>query len=69
VANWPAIIWRECRHTEDETYARHLFELVADRPAGPVATAITTLAGAIYGSLLGWLVGLLRSLDQIGELV
>lgn len=53
--NWQDTLWREWRNTPDEEYARHLFELVADAPAGRVAAVGNLLLGAFYGSLVGLL--------------
>lgn len=61
--DWPDIIWREWRHTSDEAYSRHLFELVADRPVGRIAYLVEGLLGAFYGGLVGLLIGLVSPLS------
>ncbi len=62
--DWRNILWREWRHTEDEEYARHLFDLVADELVGREATLVTGVMGALYGGLAGWLINLISSLGQ-----
>ena len=47
--SWQDVLWREWRNTDDEEYARHLFELVGDEPVGKEAFVVSTVLGAIYG--------------------
>jgi hypothetical protein len=64
-SNWKKIIWREWRHTEDREYARHLFDLVVDKPVGWGVTIFTVLLGTFYGVLSGLLSSLVYGLVQI----
>jgi RNase P subunit RPR2 len=58
---WQNVIWREWRNCEDEEYAKHLFDLVADEPAGWWASATIALLGTYYGVIGGLLVGLIAT--------
>lgn len=60
---WQRIIWREWRYTEDETYARHLFDLVADERAGIQAAIFSGLKEMIYGGTIGLMISLIGGLD------
>ena len=56
---WQNIIWREWRNCEDEEYARHLFNLVADGKIGWKNKAVITLLGVLFGFLMGLLIDLM----------
>jgi RNase P subunit RPR2 len=58
---WRCIIWREWRNCQDQEYAEHLFDLVADEPAGSGSAIAMALLGAFYGILGGLLVGLIAA--------
>jgi hypothetical protein len=58
---WQNIIWREWRNCEDEEYAKHLFDLVADELAGWWAVATLMLLGVLYGAIGGLLAGLIAT--------
>ncbi|MEM7346188.1 MAG: hypothetical protein AAF485_18260 [Chloroflexota bacterium] len=64
-AAWQEILWREWRNTDDELYARHLFELVADTPINNVAIGFTVLLMTFYGILAGLLLDLLIYLSGL----
>ena len=49
ISVWKNIIWREWRHTEDEEFAQHLFELVAEEAVGwrlPASLGLLFTVGA-----------------------
>ena len=56
--HWQNIIWREWRNCEDEDYAKYLFDLIANKPAGWGAIVIMTLLGILFGVIIGALAGL-----------
>lgn len=58
---WQKIIWREWRNCDDEEYVDHLFNLVADEPAGWETTATMVFLGAVYGAIAGMLAGLIAT--------
>ena len=58
---WIDILWREWRNCEDETYARHLFELVVDTLVGAKSAPVIVLLGWLYGTPAGYLLGLIAA--------
>ena len=56
--NWKRVLWREWRHTPDQTLANALFELTADLPLGIVASLAFTALGAAVGREFGFMSGL-----------
>jgi RNase P subunit RPR2 len=54
---WQKIIWREWRNCENQEYAKHLFNLVADEPVGWMTIAPIVLLGALYGAMVRLLIG------------
>jgi hypothetical protein len=59
ISRWQDIIWQEWRHTGDEEYAQHLFELVGDEPVGKVAERVSLLLGCFHGEVAGLLLSIL----------
>ncbi len=47
--DWREYVWREWRRTPSREHAAHLFELVAEEPAGPAVARQHTLRGVIGG--------------------
>ncbi len=52
-SNWQTILWRAWRDAEDEEYAQHLFNLVADEPVGWKTRLAMIGLGAIFGAIAG----------------
>jgi hypothetical protein len=48
-SNWKSTLWREWRYSADETYARRLFDLIADEPVGWKVGIALVLVTASYG--------------------
>jgi hypothetical protein len=61
--NWQQIIWREWRHCLDPDYAEHLFDLVADEPAGWGARLNAILFNIISGAALAVVGGAILTFD------
>ena len=51
-------IWREWRSTDDEGYARRLFNLVTEQPIGLWHRIAVVALGALFGSMAGLLLDL-----------
>lgn len=58
MAKWQHVIWREWRYSQDEEYARQLYELVADEPAPLMSLGVIIFFSTITGAAIG-LVGAL----------
>jgi hypothetical protein len=56
---WQQVIWREWRYSEDETYGRHLFDLVAKAPASRRVRVVISVLGLLFGLQAGLLIDLL----------
>jgi hypothetical protein len=56
--DWADVLWREWRRSEDESYAAHLFDLVAGTALGWTGTVMIVLFSTLYGLLAGYLLGL-----------
>jgi hypothetical protein len=55
---WQSILWQEWRHSEDEGYARQLFELVRHTLVDWEYAVLISLGGGLFGALIGYLIGL-----------
>ena len=51
-------IWREWRSTDDEEYARRLFNLVTEQPIGRGHRIAMIMLGALFGAMAGLLLDL-----------
>jgi hypothetical protein len=49
---WQTTIWREWLHSEDEEYANHLFDLVADELVGWITAFVPALVGWYLGAVI-----------------
>lgn len=56
---WQTILWQEWRHSEDEGYARQLFELVRHTLVDWENATLIGLGGGLYSALIGYLLGLI----------